>query len=61
MAVRARIELGPLSPEDVRAMAGPDLDLSAADGVPLFVEELLKSIEDGEDSAALSPRRFRAC
>ena len=43
------IELGPLSPEDVRAMAGPDVDLSAADGVPLFVEELLKSLGDGEE------------
>ena len=47
------IELGPLSPEDVRAMAGPDVDLSAADGVPLFVEELLKSLEDGEDAGAV--------
>jgi class 3 adenylate cyclase len=47
------VELGPLSPADVRAMAGPDVDLSAADGVPLFVEELLKSIEDGEDAGAV--------
>ena len=40
------IELGPLRPQDVRAMAGTDVDLSVADGVPLFVEELLNSLGD---------------
>ena len=39
--------------------AGPDL--SAADGVPLFVEELLKSLEDGEAAGRRARRRSRAC
>jgi class 3 adenylate cyclase/tetratricopeptide (TPR) repeat protein len=50
------LELGPLGPAEVRAMAtaasGTALDLevlemvdSAADGVPLFVEEMLKMLE----------------
>jgi class 3 adenylate cyclase len=52
------LELGPLASEEVRAMAtaasGDDLDPtvlewvdSAADGVPLFVEEMVKMLEQG--------------
>ena len=55
------IALGPLSPEEVRAMAtaGSDTMLdpavleavdSAADGIPLFVEEMLRMLEHAEGS-----------
>jgi class 3 adenylate cyclase/tetratricopeptide (TPR) repeat protein len=62
------IELGPLASEEVRAMAaaagGAALDPellemvdSAADGVPLFVEEMLKMLEHaGEPATAGHPR-----
>jgi class 3 adenylate cyclase/tetratricopeptide (TPR) repeat protein len=62
------IELGPLASEDVRAMATsasgttPDPALlewveSAADGVPLFVEEMMKMLEQdgGPDMAGVVP------
>jgi class 3 adenylate cyclase/predicted ATPase len=58
------IELGPLAPDEVRAMATAASDRaldpevlelvdSAADGVPLFVEEMLKMLEhtDGAETA----------
>src|SRR5918992_1354015 len=55
------IALGPLSPEEVRAMATAASDTkldpavleavdSAADGVPLFVEEMLRMLEHAEGS-----------
>jgi class 3 adenylate cyclase/predicted ATPase len=55
------IELGPLTSDQVRAMATAASDAaidpamiawvdSAADGVPLFVEEMLKMLEQGGDS-----------
>ena len=54
------IALGPLTQADVRAMvaaSGLDTDLSGADGVPLFIEELLKLLalqdhRDRDDSTA---------
>ena len=49
------IELHRLSPEDVRAMVlawGAEADLSAAGGVPLFVEAMLKA---GVESADVPP------
>jgi class 3 adenylate cyclase/predicted ATPase len=62
------IELGPLTSEDVRAMAMAASDTaldpavlewvdSAADGVPLFVEEMVKMLEldDGSESAGRAP------
>jgi class 3 adenylate cyclase/predicted ATPase len=55
------IELGPLTSEQVRAMATAASDAavdpamiawvdSAADGIPLFVEEMLKMLEQGDGS-----------
>jgi predicted ATPase len=49
-AATRTIDLGALSTQDERAMvaaSGFDTDLSVADGVPLFVEELLKMIAAG--------------
>ena len=55
------IALGPLTQADVRAMvaaSGLDTDLSGADGVPLFIEELLKmlALQDGANATATTPR-----
>jgi len=60
------VELGRLAPDAVRAIvaaSGLDTDLSVADGVPLFVEELLKMLahegprerEQGESAASVVP------
>ena len=60
------IALGPLSPEEVRAMATAASDTaldaavleavdSAADGVPLFVEEMLRMLEHAEGSNGEGP------
>jgi class 3 adenylate cyclase len=60
------IKLGPLTSGEVRAMATAASDTaldptvldwldSAADGVPLFVEEMLKMLERGPDMAGQAP------
>ena len=60
------VELGPLTSEEVRAMATAVTDApldtavlewvgSAADGVPLFVEEMLKMLDHGDGSAPVAP------
>ena len=60
------IALGPLSPEEVRAMATAASDTkldpavleavdSAADGVPLFVEEMLRMLEHADGSNGEGP------
>jgi len=62
------IELGPLAPEEVRAMATAASDTaldpevlelvdSAADGIPLFVEEMVKMIEHAGGSNGEGPAR----